>query len=226
MLRAVRGLEAFSAFTDLIGRTSASAAWVCAFARYPWEYAENVSRARDVFDVKRLPPWNEDDVQALLRRRFEVSGYRAVLEEGAAGGLADDQRDHGVLPRGADALIRMLVDRSDGVPRVALNFWARSLRETATGTVTVRATPVPTADALEALPERSRFVLAALLTQENLTVGEAARVAHFPVAACEIALEALRLQGVLDLAGGRYRVTPFWNPAVVRYLRRKHLVHS
>jgi len=137
-----------------------------------------------------------------------------------------DLEDLSVLPRGTEALVRSLVDRSDGVPRVALRYWANSLYDATENTVMVRTTPVPTADALELLPVRSRFVLAALLLHDDLSVAEAARVTRYSPTECEIALERLRFQGVLDSYAQRYRVSPFWDRAVVRFLRRKHLLYS
>lgn len=226
VLRAVDGLAGFSAFVDIVGRTTARVAWVCAFARYPWEYADNVTGAREVLEVLRLAPWGDEVMEALFRRRLEVAGFRAELDEGAGAGLATEQDDDGVMPRGADALVRLLVDRSDGLPLVALDFWARALRQDVGRALVLHTPPVPTADALEALAERSRFVLTAVMTHEDLTITEAARVTHFSVAACEVALEGLRLNGVLERDGGPYRVSPFWQRAVVRYLRRKHFLYS
>jgi hypothetical protein len=120
----------------------------------------------------------------------------------------------------------MLLDRSEGLPRVAVNVWGRSLDPQAGKVVKVRLVAMPGADALEPLGEEHRFVLAALVIHENLTAEEAGRAVHRPANACEIVLEALCALSVVERQGHRYRVTSFWHRPAVRYLRRKHLLHS
>jgi ABC-type lipopolysaccharide export system ATPase subunit len=225
-LRAEHGLGAVLALGEIASRTVGNVAWIVVFGRHAWEFVDRVTKVGEVFEVRRLEPWSEDDTQALLRRRFEVAGYRLVLEEKLSSSLAGEREDTSVLPHGTESLVRLLVDRSDGLPRVSLRYWASSLYGATDNTVSVRTTPVPTADTLEMLPGRSRFVLAALLLHDTLSVSEAVRVTRFTATECELALDRLRLQGVLERLDGRYRVSPFWDRAVVRFLRRKHLLYS
>jgi hypothetical protein len=226
LLRAVRGLEGFGAFTQLVGRSCPNVVWVCAFSRYAWEHAASATGAQGVFDVLPLGPWDERALEAMLRRRLEQAGWRAVVEgtdEGTGPGPPGQAQ---ALPREAAGTVRMLLDRTDGIPRVAVNVWGRSLEPLADRVVKVRLAAMPSADALEPIGEEHRFVLAALVIHENLTAPEAGRAVHRSSRSCEIVLEALCALGVVERQGHRYRVTSFWHRSAVRYLRRKHLLHS
>ena len=68
--------------------------------------------------------------------------------------------------------------------------------------------------------------LNAVVTNENLTLEEAVRVLQYPADETLSLLELLTAQGYLENHSGRYCVATDWDRAVVRFLRRKHLLHS
>ena len=127
--------------------------------------------------------------------------------------------------RTRERFLRLLWDYTDGIPRLAMYFWLRSLVPDAEGTLRVRPFDGPGPDDLEHLGEKARFVLNAVISHEDLTVEESVQVLQFRPDSCLAVLEQLRARGYLTLEGERYRVTHHWDRAAVRYLRRKHLLY-
>ena len=61
---------------------------------------------------------------------------------------------------------------------------------------------------------------------DSPTLDEATQTLRYPRELSLSVLELLRAQGYLRRDDGRYRTTRHWDRAAVRYLRRKHLLHT
>lgn len=226
VLRAVGGTDGLEAFCRLVRRTQRSTVWVCSFSRYIWEHIEYVLKDQNVFGrVAILPPWPEKQIAELIERRMEVAGYVARYDDlvTAPKGTAAAEVE---LERMRERYQRLLWDYADGVARVAMHFWMWSLTESGPGEVRVHLFEAPRPEELERLSEQARFALHAVVSHENLTVEEAAKVLRFPEPQVASLLEMLRAEGYLKMYKGRYRVTMRWSPAVVRHLRRQHLLFT
>ena len=90
--------------------------------------------------------------------------------------------------------------------------------------VRVRLFDAPRTEDLEALSEEARFVLAAVVLHQSLTVSEAAWTLRYQPAVCQSILEFLVGQGYLVMEAERFHVATHWYRAVIRYLKRKHLL--
>ncbi len=224
-LRAVRGMEGYRALMAVMRRTSSHVCWICSFSRFIWEYLEFATRGQDLFHrVVVLPGWPEDAIRQLIEKRMDDCGVDCSFDD-----LVDDdvhplERAEARL-RTRERFMRLLWDYTDGIPRLAMYFWLRSLVPDAAGTLRVRPFDGPGPDDLEHLGEKARFVLNAVVSHEDLTVDEAVQVLQYRPDSCLAVLEQLRARGYLTLDGDRYRSTHHWDRAAVRYLRRKHLLY-
>jgi len=225
VLRSVRGIEGYDALRHLLRRTVGHTFWVCAYAQYTWEYMQFAAGEQDIYrEVLTLPGWPERRIRELIERRLDAAGFEASYRD------LLDREVHPVeldieLKRTRERYLRLLWDYTDGIPALALHFWLRSLVPGVGKTAKVRLFDGPKPDQLEHLSELSRFVLAAVLTHEVLTLEEAERVLQMPAERCLSVLELLRAQGYLCLKNDRYRVDIHWDRAAARYLRRKHLLY-
>ena len=225
VLRSVRGIEGYDALLGLLRRTVGHTFWICAYAQYTWEYMRFAAGEQDVYrDVLTLPGWPERRIRELIERRLQAAGFEASYRDLLDRDVHPMELDL-ELKRTRERYLRLLWDYTDGIPALALHFWLRSLVPGEGKTATVRLFEGPEADQLEHLSELSRFVLAAVLTHEVLTLEEAERVLQMPAKRCLSVLELLRAQGYLQLDDGRYRVNLHWDRAAARYLRRKHLLY-
>jgi hypothetical protein len=219
-------MAGFDAFIDFISQTEGKVLWICAFSRYAWEYVESVCNAGSIFrEIYKLGAWNEKDIDSLIARRMKAADYQASYEDLIVDRLEGTQFESEVIRTG-DRYRQLLWDYSDGIPRVALHFWLRSLVNSGDHQVKVRLFADPSADELENLNEQNRFVLAAVVIHENLTLADATRSLNYPAHSCETALNYLCSRGFLEQTDSRFRVSSHWHRAVIRYLRRKHLLYS
>ena len=226
ILRAPGGLEGYEAFTELVARTWDRLFWVTAFSKYAWEHVQAVYRGRNLFrNVYRFQAWPEEEIGRLIERRMAAAGFQASYEDLIVERVDGAELENEVVRTG-ERYRRLLWDYADGNPRVAVHFWLRSLVPDAGERVRVHLFAAPSADELDTLQEQLRFLLAAIVTHENITREELSTVLRFPVHLCESALNYLEAQGFVELKDGRYRVTAHWNRATIRFLRRKHLLFS
>ncbi|HPQ71478.1 MAG TPA: hypothetical protein PKW95_20295 [bacterium] len=226
VLRAVSGLAGFNAFGEIVGRTVPHIAWVCSFSKYVWEFVDSARLARNIFsDVYELRAWDEKAIDRLLTDRMGRSAVHVSYDDLIIDRVDGTQFASEVIRTG-ERYRQLLWDYADGLPRMALHFWLRSLAPAGDDGVKVRLFADPDTGVLEKLNEPSRFLLAAVVTHGNLTVPDAARVLNYPPGTCELLFTSLAARGILRDDGGRYRVSSFWDRAVNRYLKRKHLLYS
>ena len=226
VLRAVGGADGLEAIAQILRRTVHRHGYVCAFSRHVWEYLEFASRGQDVFTrVLRLEGWPEERIKELIESRLESSGFQVDYGDLVSDDVrvADPEQE---LARTRERYMRLLWDYSDGIPALAMHFWLRSLVPDEGTTLRVRLFDGPVPDDLEKLQEQSRFMLNAIVSNETLSLAEAVRVLHYPADECLSILELLTAQGYLNKDDDQYSVSTDWDLAVVRYLRRKHLLHS
>ncbi|MCB9655784.1 MAG: hypothetical protein H6729_16790 [Deltaproteobacteria bacterium] len=112
---------------------------------------------------------------------------------------------------------------------VSVNSAGRSFgpdRMTPSRVVKVRLFAPPDESPFDALEEESRFVLAAVVIHENLTASEVSRTLAYAPNVCQAALALLKAEGILSLDAGRYRAEATRYRSIVRYLKRKNLIHG
>lgn len=225
MLRAVGGYMALDELFDMLEVTQRRVFWICSFNHHVWLHITALRGHNHPFlDMQTLPAWDEEGIRELIRRRTQRSGLTLSYEDLLVERL-EGVTEVGRILETEQGYTRLLWDYSDGNPRVAIHFWLRSLVPDGAGSARVRLFRAPEVGVLEALMEIERFLLAAVMAHENLTVGEAAHTTRYPDMACEGGLARLRDRGVLGCdAGGRYRVSTHWHRAVVRFLKRVNLL--
>jgi hypothetical protein len=223
-LRAVGGGRGYQTLMDIIGRTCGRHLWVGAFSRYMWDHLTSVYRGQSFFRrTLALDPWDEESIGELIYKRMTAAGFTASYQDLIVRRVDGTTFFHEVI-RTSERYRRLLWDYADGNPRIALHFWLRSLVPDGPQHVRVRLFEAPSADDLEGLQEEARFILGAVVLHQSLTVPEAARVLRYTPALCESLLDFLLGQGYLVNEAGRFYISTHWYRAVIRFLKRKHLV--
>lgn len=228
-LRAQGGYAAVDAFTELMERTRGRVFWLLASAGSAFRHLEQ-TRAFDqhVGGVVTLSRWSEAEIRELIQRRQRASGIAASFEDLIVHAVEGDRLPTQVVET-EEGYIRLLWNFAEGNPRVAQLFWLRSLYRTSSGELRVRLYSAPSADDLELLVERERFVLSAFHLHGALTPEEAAVACRLPVALVRAHVARAVTLGLYEEAppgSGRYAISLAWWAAALRYLRRKNLLSS
>lgn len=226
VLRGVDTWGGWEALNTLVERTGPNVFWLCAMAHYPYKFVRFARKGTEFFrHVVRLAGWRDEEITALLRQRTTESGYEVVYDDLVVRDVEGVERAAHLVTTEREYM-RLLWDYSDGSPRVALHFWARSLVPDGDHRVRARLFHGPDVDLLESLEETHRFVLACVLWHENVTAAEASVSLRYPPVVVDDAIARLTEIGALTLTadGARHRITTHWVRAIVRFLMRKHLV--
>jgi len=170
-----------------------------------------------------LVPWTEEEIRNLLRARNAYSNVQLSYEDLAVESVeGTGQRDR--LAETEEGYTRLLWDYSGGIPRVALHFWLRSLVPRDDEHMRVRLFRAPPLEKLEELGDAALFILGAIVVHENLTLRETGLATRYSERLCRIHMRRLTQLGVVSRDGIRYRLTPYWQRAVFRLLKRKNLL--
>lgn len=220
----VGGYEGLEAFSELTSETSSQVFWLCACNSHAWTHLEAVRPDLSLFQHRHaLTRWSEDGIRALIETRVDASGVEVDFKE-----LVLDRFDpvtaENRLVGAEEAYIRLLWDFCDGNPRAAMHFWLHSLEPVDERRVSVRLFRAPTSEVLEAANDVAKFILAAVVVHENLTVPEAAATTRYSRKICRLHLSRFVENEILRLEHGRYRVSTHWHRTVVRFLRRKNFL--
>ena len=223
-LSMVGGYEGLEAFSELMNETSSNVFWLCACNSHAWRHVEAVRPDLVLFQYRQaLGRWSEEAIHELIDKRVRASGVEVNFQD-----LVLDRLDPGTaenrLEGAEEAYIRLLWDHSDGNPRAALHYWLRSLEPEGDGRVRARLFRAPSTERLEAMNEVAQFILAAVVTHENLTVPETAATTRYPHKLCRMHLNRFVEHEILVIEEGRYRLSTHWHRTAVRFLSRKNLL--
>lgn len=223
-LSTVGGYDTFEAFVTLVEATCENVFWICSVSAFACDHIFAVRPDLMVFRHRQvLPAWTEERIGELLRTRTAAAGATVTFDD-----LLTDGRyyagERGRQIETEAGYVRLLWNYSDGNPRTALHFWTRSLVPGPAGRLRVRLFRAPAAEELEVLSQQSRFLLAAIVVHENLSLQEAAIVTRSSAAICRIHLNRLEDRGLLRREKGRYRLTTHWHRAVLRFLKRGNMI--
>lgn len=201
--------------------------WVYAVDASIAPYLERWRESRPVFhEIRRLAPWSEVEIGALLRERCRSAGispiYDDLLERLPIG--ADELDRYDALQAKQTGYERMLWDHASGNPGIALEVWRSSLARDAAGTVRVRPLQVPDAGLLDGLPDAALFVLRAVLQMTPAAVEDLVQATRLSPAEVLDLIRFGETRGFFAEDEGRFRITWSWLRPVLRILERRGLM--
>ncbi len=224
-LREIGGFDGLDGLMHLIEQTGQNIFWLSSIDDFSWRHISSAWPKRLHFRSEQfLAAWSEGQIRDLLMARAAAAGVIHEFEDLTTS--QDMATSGGELVRASEAYVRLIWDYADGCPLVAVHFWVRSLAPAGDKMVRVRLFKAPEAGRLERVPQEVRFLYAALAMHENLSVGEAARVLRVSESYCEAMLVRGYEEGYLarHQDRGRYTLNVHWYRAIVRFLKRKHVL--
>ena len=227
-LRQVGGFEGWDSFLRVVNETCDQTFWYLAFNEPAWDFLENLSGRLLTFRrVVRMRPWSERQIRRLIMRRMHRALYRTSFSDLVVAQVKEVDFTN-ELGRTSKGYFRVLWDYTGGNPLLACHFWLDSLvphREHRL--VQVHLFREPDIGRLEALDDDILFTLTAITEHETLTPAQVSRVTNLPTDLCRFACRYCLEGGLLarHQESGRLRLSHRWQQTVIRYLKRKYLLH-
>ena len=227
-LRQVGGFEGWDCFLRVVNETCDHVFWYLGFNEPAWDFLENLTGRLSYFRrVVRVRPWSERQIRRLIMRRMHRALYRTSFSDLVVAQVNQDEFRN-ELGRTSKGYFRVLWDYTQGNPLLAAHYWLDSLvphREHRL--VQVHLFAEPSIERLEALDDDILFTLTAITEHENLSPAEVALVTNLPLDLCNFACRYCLEGGMLarDREGGRLRLSRRWQQTVIRFLKRKYLLH-
>jgi energy-coupling factor transporter ATP-binding protein EcfA2 len=227
-LRRVGGFEGWDAFVRIVNETCHKIFWLASFNQTSWGYLFNAAGRVHYFrQVLKIEPWGERRIQRLLMHRMRRARFRTSFSDLVAAQMPDFELAT-EAGRTSAGYFRMLWDFTGGNPRLAAHFWLDSLvPQPGEREVRVNLFKEPAIEELDALAPDVAFVLTAIAVHENLSAEEAARTTGLSLDFCRFACRSCLEDGFLERGEAkRFRLSVRWQRPVLRFLRRKHLLHD
>ncbi|MGI9220526.1 MAG: hypothetical protein ACR2QS_05765 [Woeseiaceae bacterium] len=213
--------------TDLIQGIGGDVLWVLSIDSFTWQF---LRRARadqsNIHEIIALPPWTEDQLSALIRRRNEGAGLDPDFSR------VQVPSEHAVTSydtaeeRNAAGVSRMLWTISGGNPAVALLIWSNCLySEVENGDrVFVRLPAQPSVRELDSAAHNVMLVLRCVAQAELITESDIVDNLRLPQGAVGTAMHFCLAQGWIEECDGRYQICMQWFRTITRVLVRQNLL--
>lgn len=223
-LRCVDGFGALRYLLSVLASLQGPVFFLVTMHRPAWKYLVSLRGLVNVEVFRRvveIEPLAEDELRRLLLARLRSSGhevsFRPLLEGGG--------RSTSALERVTAEYFRRLLWASEGNPSVALALWRASLAPQ-NGSAALRVTAFVSDGPAPELRDDELFVLAAIYTHRSLTEEEVVAVTNMNEATVRATFRNLEPRRLLASRSKRFSLSPRYFYAILRTLRRRHIVHG
>lgn len=238
-LRTVNGYRAVDALVDIMHRTHKRVSFVLSAPTAAFHHLDRVRTiSSEVSRVLVIPRFTEAQIRELILRRQRSSGVEVSFEDLLVQNM-DGMPEAAQVVENEEGYMRLLWTFSEGLPRVAMHFWLRSLvpDPERPDALAVQLYDAPSADDLESIPERDRFLLQSIVLHRALTVDQVAATCDVRRSQAQAHIHRGLELGLYtefegtpvatrcnSVAPGAYCVDVHFWEAAVRFLRRKKLL--
>ncbi len=226
-LRTIDGYRGFDALVRLVNQTSEKVFWVLVFNQFAWQFLnESRKRTRYFRRLLELKDWSAAELQDLISRRNQRSGYTVEFDEDIVDHGKNDTQDLRLV-EGGESFFRLLRERSGGNPRIATYYWLESLVPAGDHALRVVLIRPPELSHDGGLTDEMMFVVASAFQHENLSAQDLSKALRLKPEAASFTLQFLREREIFELKEGatdRVSVGPKYYRSVLEMLRAKHLL--
>ncbi len=229
--RHIEGFEGIDALLDIVHLCDHQHFFVLSFARHAWHYVNRIEERGHYFgEVLEIEAWSPEELQTLIERRNEASGYSvsfAKMVAAHAGHERDDELfDVIETSRG---YFRYLHEFSGGNPRVAMVYWLASVHPSARpDKLDVDLFDRPDTDVFDHFDDDHWFLLAALVQHGRLDATQLAEIVQVGLGFCSRALDYFAEHDVVDIDAdtGLAALSAFYWRPVMRKLASSNYLYG
>lgn len=230
-LRNLNGYEALETLLYVISETKDSIFWITSCSSYAWSFLQKTSSLGDYYThLIRSDNLSDEQIQSLIMKRHEASGYELIFEAGetqsknrAYRKLLDKEEKAQQYLR--ETYFKELAKISEGNASIAMIFWIRSIRSFSDTHFYIAPMEVTSLQLVENLEPDILFTLAALVLHDTLTPEQLSMILQFNEEESRMMLIRLKTKGLLQQSGEQYKLNHLMYRQVVKSLKERNIIH-
>ena len=230
-LRAIDGFSVIETVMKLVAATKEKIFWILTSGMYGWKLLDYMINLSDYFtEVIELENMNENDLENLILRRHDMSGFRLnflvpdeLAESRSFRRLKTDMEQQNFLRR---RFFEKLTESSAGNIKTALIDWMSVI------SYTQPEEPISVKGAFDfdfgfvyLIKSEDLYYLAAFIQHEFLTMQEFASVFRLTSEQAKLILSRLTHKGYLRMQDQNFEVPPRLYHAFVNILKQKNILY-
>lgn len=202
----IGGFEVYNAFVEILSLRTRNLFWCLSVNSRSWAFLKGSLGHEHMYGkVIELLPWRDFEIQNLILKRHELSGFKREFHQsikayGASGDTLGQQAE--------TQFFRLLWGQSRGNPRSALMYWISAVSLAEQNKIVVGVPSFISSSLVGTMSDDSLFLLASIARHESLTQDEMQSVTSIQSTVIRKCLkEALDKELVWADASGRYRIS-------------------
>ncbi|MBL7545556.1 MAG: hypothetical protein JNL11_17185 [Bdellovibrionaceae bacterium] len=202
----ISGFETYCIFVEILSLKTKNIFWCVSVNSRSWSYLKGALGREHLYGkVLELPPWKDSEIQELIIKRHEQTGYSRQFDKSikAYGASAE------ALGQQAETqFFRLLWGQSRGNPRSALMYWISAVSQIGSEKIVVGVPSFVSSSLVASMSDDSLFLLASIARHESLTQSEMQAVTNIPNSVIRKCMkEAIDKELVWYDLSGRYRIS-------------------
>lgn len=217
------GFDAYEALLDIVNLQTTKLFWFFTFNKRSWDHLQGIFGSNHIFGkVLEIKPWSDIEVQQLILKRHNLSGYRIEFDHV----IKAFQNEMNEGPQLETQFFRLLWGQARGNPRAAMTLWLSSLRMIGDKHLKVGVPEFKKVRGLSEADDDTLFVYAAIVRHENLSLKELLMVTHIKESSVKRAIKFGEDFGIIENQKSRFRITPSTQYSVNSFLLGKNFIYE
>lgn len=217
------GFDAYEVLLDIVNLQTSKLFWLFTFDKRSWDHLQGIFGSNHIFGkVLEIEPWSDVEVQQLILKRHELSGYNIEFDHV----IKAFQNEVNEGPQLETQFFRLLWGQARGNPRAAMALWLSSLQLIGEKRLKVGVPEFKKVRGLSEADDDTLFVYAAIVRHENISLKELLMVTHIKESSVKRAIKFGEDFGIIENTKSRFRITPSTQYSVNSYLLGKNFIYE
>jgi hypothetical protein len=218
-LRNYRGFEAFKIFLDFVAQEKENLLWIITAPDTTWRFLNHVFKINSYFqNVIRLSPFNHEEIFKLIEGRHRMSGYHLDIPEYSGNQRLTRFPFHRTEYPGFFDFFEKIERFTEGNPGTIIHFWKQAIDSVNEDHIGIIYRELPDLTPLGGLNDIDMILMKTILLHGSLTLTDIARIFSWKEAFSGEMANRLAGNGYLIKSGKEFRVHPFLQNRISRYL--------
>lgn len=220
------GFQAYYELINFVNLNTENIFWVLSLNKFSWLFLDRAFGRQQFFrNVFHLKGWSDAKIKELIYKRHNQSKFKLSFDMLIAATKSEEEIDR--YSSIEAKFFKLLWELSSGNPRAALILWLTALKRKNNHSFNVNVPRLTEYSILSELSDDTLFVLASILTHENLTSKEITHVTNLPMGIVRNAIKVgLENDLLFRHKSGRYMIDVMAQNNIIKFLKSKNFIYG